>query len=141
MKKYKSIKIEFLDNKITGYSPTSEKPDFETIFPWFQPPQELFDKYGNYQHEVDVTVKEVSDDAGKQTVTECKPILKPLPPTEEQKTAYYKTQVKQRIKDRYSIDDEIAIAYRGTDAEKKQHEDFVRNVKEKVRAEIDKDLI
>jgi hypothetical protein len=112
MKKYKSIKIDFINERIANWGDSSEKPDLETIFPWFNvgiTPENHRDKYGNYQWGVEVTVKEVDGEQGSQTVTECKSVLKPMQPTEEQVRLHKKKRYVEEIRKHYTINDEIAL--------------------------------
>lgn len=103
-----SIRIKFIDNKIRAIIPAGrQKPDFETIFPdsVAKGIDELLDKYGNGQYEISVTVKEVDG----ESVTECKPIRKPMQPTEEQVRLHKKKRYVEEIRKHYTINDEIAL--------------------------------
>lgn len=145
-----SIRLKFVDGKIRGIIPAGlQKPDYETIFPDIEIPEELLDKYGNGQYEIQVTVKEVDG----QTVTECKPILKPKRPTDEQITKYKNRRYAEEVHTRYSQDDEIAITKKITEKllngetplpedvqAFKDMQDFVRGRKDRVRQEIEEDL-
>lgn len=83
----------------------------------------LFDNFGNPLYElVDGEV-----------------VYNPKQPTPEQLRTKYEQIVKQEIAKRYTIDDEIKLLYRGTDLEKKDHEDYIALCKEVATKEVYKE--
>ena len=79
----------------------------------FSPPESKQDEYGNYIYQL----------------IDGKIILNPQQPTEEQLKAKYKQTVRAKIAEKYSIEDEIMLLFRGTEEEKEEHESFVSSVK------------
>lgn len=108
-----SIEIFFdSNNKYCGFQQADDKKiDYEKYFPdsLKDEIQNKTDKYGNGQYEISVTVKEVTDEMGTHTVTECKSIRVPMMPNAEQIEAYKKKRYVEEIRKSYSIDDEIAL--------------------------------
>jgi len=80
--------------------------------------EELKDEFGNYLYQWD----EKKQDA----------VLKNTLPTAEQLKIKRDELVRAKIREKYSIEDEIAVLFRGTNEEKQEHEDFVKSVKEEL---------
>jgi len=77
--------------------------------------KDLQDEYGNYKYQlIDGEI-----------------ILNPQKPTDEQLQKKYKQVVKSEISKKYTIEDELKILFRGSDEERKEHEDYIASCKSK----------
>jgi len=89
---------------------------------------QFWDKYGNYQ--IKIVMK--NEEYGL--------IMQAQVPTEDQQKIYRHNRYREEIKKKYSMDDEMALRFRGKKEEKEEHEKYVAECKKVVQNEIKEDL-
>lgn len=139
------IRITFLNDYISGYAAAGRgKPDNETTFPNYVAkliPEILIDEYGNLQYKIVVDTVRIEDDGTSGERKEVSVVKDPRHPTNEQIRKVEERKLVEKIRQRYSLNDELSLLHRG-DAEKKStFEAYVAQCKTEVEKEISKSIV
>lgn len=93
-----SIRVEFVNGYIKGFAAAGRTvPDYKTIYPNMDLPEDLKDRYGNLQYEIEVTERAVNDEIGEHVVKDVRAVKKPQKPTAAQQAAYIERESDRRI--------------------------------------------
>lgn len=136
-------RLKFVDGYFAGLRAAGRQQiDYEEVFPAnTELPEDLRDEYGNLQYKIVVDTVRIEDDGTSGERKEVSVVKDPRHPTNEQIRKVKERKLVEKIRQRYSLNDELSLLHRG-DAEKKStFEAYVAQCKTEVEKEISKSIV
>lgn len=133
------IRITFVNDYINGQAAAGRQQiDYKTIFPdSVKVPEDLRDEYGNLQYKIQVDTIQTEDGEQKKVSV----VKDPQHPTTEQIAAVEERKLVAKIRQKYSLNDELALLHRGDTEKRDEFETYVAQCKTDVEKEISKTIV